>query len=264
MKKKMFVGLTAVALMVSVACERENMNASGDSVYGEVITVDENGATDVVETNMEMALVETSSATTTEIDIIQKVKTEEQLANNVYVTTGLLWNNPILNRIASSELRHMNALNILLASMGSTDSVNGTPGVFADSGIQSLYDQYVLQGSVSLEDAYIIGAEIEEMDINDLTAYKSSLTNANAILVLDNLLKGSRNHLRAFVKQLDATGITYTPKYLDKNTYQSIITTSFEKGKKYKLHKGTGMKQGNGKSNGKGNRQMNDGGTCSN
>ncbi len=44
-----------------------------------------------------------------------------------------------------------------------------------------------------------------------------------------NLLKGSRNHLRAFVQALAQQGVTYTPAYLTTDAYTAIVTTAFER-----------------------------------
>ena len=48
--------------------------------------------------------------------------------------------------------------------------------------------------------------------------------------VYGNLLKGSRNHLRAFVQALQQQGVVYTPQYLTPADYQAIVGTSIEAG----------------------------------
>ena len=53
----------------------------------------------------------------------------------------------------------------------------------------------------------------------------------------ENLLKGSRNHLRAFVRTLERQGISYEPVYLEQEVYDVIIGTSTEKTKKKKKKK---------------------------
>ena len=81
------------------------------------------------------------------------------------------------------------------------------PGKFTNSGFQVLYEELVAKGSDSIEEAWKVGALIEEMDIKDLTEYLSEVTNENIIMVFENLQKGSRNHLRAFNRQLVNTRI---------------------------------------------------------
>lgn len=49
-------------------------------------------------------------------------------------------------------------------------------------------------------------------------------------LVDANLEKGSRNHLRAFTRQLTANGATYTPSYISQEQYDEIVAGDMERG----------------------------------
>jgi hypothetical protein len=94
-----------------------------------------------------------------------------------------------------------------------------------------LYEQLVVQGSESLAAALQVGAPIEDLDITDLAASLAQTDNPDIILVYENLMKGSRNHLRAFVSTLQRqTGTTYQPQYLDQTTYDAIINGTMESG----------------------------------
>lgn len=75
-----------------------------------------------------------------------------------------------------------------------------------------------------------MGAEIEEVDIVDLQAALVYVDNQDIRAVYGNLLKGSRNHLRAFVLALQQQGVVYTPQYLTPADYQAIVGTSIEAG----------------------------------
>ena len=101
------------------------------------------------------------------------------------------------------------------------------------------------------------------LNIKDLLEALSSTTNENITLVFENLLKGSRNHLRAFNLQLTTLGIVYTPVYISETDYNLIVTSPMEKGKQYKMQgKGNGQGNGNGKGQkGQGNKGN---GTCKN
>jgi hypothetical protein len=100
---------------------------------------------------------------------------------------------------------------------------------------------------------------IEEMDIKDLDEVLAATTNENVTLVFENLLKGSRNHLRAFNLQLTNLGIVYTPTYISQTDYDLIVNSPMEKGKQYRMN---GQGNGNGKGQkGQGNRGT---GTCNN
>jgi hypothetical protein len=45
-----------------------------------------------------------------------------------------------------------------------------------------------------------------------------------------NLMKGSRNHLRSFARQLHSFGLSYTAQYLSQEEVDAIIFSSMERG----------------------------------
>jgi len=74
-----------------------------------------------------------------------------------------------------------------------------------------------------------VGAAIEEIDIIDLKKALLEIDNQDIVLVYQNLLKGSRNHLRAFVNALAGQGVTYAPQYMALADFQAIISTPMER-----------------------------------
>ena len=114
-------------------------------------------------------------------------------------------------------------------------------GVFTNSTLQELYDQLVADGRQSLADALRVGAAIEEIDILDLEEQIAQTDQADIQLVYDNLMKGSRNHLRSFTSTLEKqTGESYQPQYLDPEAYEAIVNAPMETG-------GSGQSQGQGR-----------------
>ncbi len=87
----------------------------------------------------------------------------------------------------------------------------------------------VAQGSASLVEALQVGALIEELDIADLRARASTAPDVQ--FVFDNLERGSRNHLRAFVRQLNSRGATYAPSHLSRADFDAIVTSPMERGR---------------------------------
>ena len=82
-----------------------------------------------------------------------------------------------------------------------TDSV----GVFPDPQFQLLYDQYILQGNQSLQEALLVGKSIEELDIADLTFQLTFVDNPDIIRVYQNLKAASENHLDDFLRCLSVS-----------------------------------------------------------
>lgn len=75
-------------------------------------------------------------------------------------------------------------------------------GVFPDATFQALYDQLIAQGSVSLNDALLVGVAIEELDIADLEDQLAFVANPGIIKLYTNLKAGSVSHLAAFNRNL--------------------------------------------------------------
>ena len=152
------------------------------------------------------------------------MREEEKLARDVYNALYEVWGQPTFTNIASSEQMHMDEVKLLLDRYNLADPALA-PGSFTDPNLQALYDQLVAQGSVSLADALKVGAAIEEIDILDLQERLPQTNNADIQQVFNNLMKGSYNHLNAFVNVLSMrTGETYQPQYLSTDAYAAIVT----------------------------------------
>jgi hypothetical protein len=134
------------------------------------------------------------------------MREEEKLARDVYLTLYEIWDAEIFANISESEQRHMDAIERLITRYGLEDPVvDDTVGVFTGEAFTALYDQLVLDGSVSLEDALSVGVSIEQLDISDLEKALEETSARSVRRVFENLLAGSQNHLSAFQNAL-ATG----------------------------------------------------------
>lgn len=159
------------------------------------------------------------------------MREEEQLAHDVYAAAAVRYSVPIFANIAASETTHASAVATLLARYAVADPMAGLPtGTFASRDFQALHDRLVAASAVSLTEALKVGVEIEELDIRDLEAQKPGIDNADILMVYDHLLRGSRNHLRAFVKVLAQQGGSYTPKYISQVAYDAIVGSPIETG----------------------------------
>jgi hypothetical protein len=70
----------------------------------------------------------------------------------------------------------------------------------------------VIEGGITSElAAYKVGAFIEEFDIIDIQHAIAETSHSDVENVYENLVRGSRNHLRSFVGQIEATGEEYEP-----------------------------------------------------
>ena len=164
------------------------------------------------------------------VDGLLWMREEEKLARDVYTALSEMWDLPIFANIADSEQTHTDAVGGLLDSYGIADPMaDDVQGVFVDPTIRTLYDDLVEQGSKSLVDALVVGATIEDMDIVDLQLRRSGIEAIDDVYA--NLEKGSRNHLRAFIRTLERQGGEYVPAYLSVAEYGAIISSPTERGR---------------------------------
>jgi hypothetical protein len=159
------------------------------------------------------------------------MREEEKLARDVYSVLYDKWGVQIFSNIAQSEQTHTEAVRTILTKYKVTDPVtDDTIGVFVNGDLQKLYTDLTTQGTISIEEALTVGALIEDLDIADLQKQIAQTDNDDIKLVYENLMRGSRNHLRSFVSQLTNQGVTYEPKYITKSEFDTIIASAQETG----------------------------------
>jgi len=195
------------------------------------VVTDENGTVNTADLQNYVNSIPAGQLTEEEKEGLLYMVEEEKLAHDVYVTLYEKWGLQIFNNIAQSESTHVNAVRSLLDKYNITDPTKNEPvGVFQNPDLQALYNQLIEMGSKSVVDALKVGALIEETDIIDLQERIDQTNKLDIISVYENLMMGSRNHLRAFVKTLANYGVTYEPQLLSKEEYEAIINSAMETG----------------------------------
>jgi hypothetical protein len=201
-------------------------------------------AEDFVSLRPELGNLPSQSLSEAELNGLLFMREEEKLARDVYLTLYDTWGLSIFSNIAQSEQTHTEAVRDLLIKYSITDPVtNDSIGSFTNQELQNLYDQLTTRGITSLDEALIVGVMIEELDIRDIQTEIDQTDNADITLVYENLMRGSRNHLRSFMSQLESRGATYEPQYITLSEFDQIKATNKEKGSE---------KGGNGSGNGRG------------
>ena len=159
------------------------------------------------------------------------MREEEKLAHDVYVTLGKTWGLPPLANIPQAESRHMEFVKTLLDRYSLADPLpDQVVGKFPSQQMQALYDQLVAQGEESVEAAIKVGALIEERNIADLSRVLEEADHDDLKVVYQNLLKGSRNHLRTFARQLSRYNTTYEAKHLSQEEFDRFASSAHERG----------------------------------
>ena len=119
----------------------------------------------------------------------------------------------------------MQAIERLLGG-GGGNGWSDKPGVFAFAEYQQLYETLVASGSRSPLDALKVGAKIEEMDIADLRQVLNQTNDPQVRQVLQHLMQGSQNHLRAFASQITQQGAIYHAEFLSQADFDQIASST--------------------------------------
>jgi hypothetical protein len=155
------------------------------------------------------------------------MREEEKLARDTYITLNQTWGLRVFSNIASSEQTHMDTMLAKLDLYGIADPVlSDAVGSFSNEMLAGLYVDLVESGQVSLLDALFVGAFIEEVDMRDIQEAIDETTHADIIAAYENLLAGSKNHLRAFVSQIELLGVEYVAQVLDQSEVDAILGKS--------------------------------------
>jgi hypothetical protein len=159
------------------------------------------------------------------------MRQEEKLARDVYAVLYQKWQMPAFNNISASEQQHMDAIKLILDKYYLDDPVTSDEaGDFQNQALTALYGQLVERGMTSLVEAIKVGIQIEELDIADLEKAITRTDNQDIQMVYQNLLAGSRNHLRAFNTLLSAYDQAYTAQVLSQQRYDQIVMGAYEMG----------------------------------
>lgn len=217
------------ASAVAVEAEEPIVESADEPTEQALVPVEDQPAVDAEIVALAVASGELSAA---EAQDLLFMREEEKLARDVYLALYDQWGMNIFQNIAASERSHTEAVKGLLDLYGLEDPMAiDERGAFVNPDLQALYDQLVAQGSQSLEDALRVGAAIEEIDILDLKEAMQQSDHLEIQRVYDNLLKGSYNHLRAFVSSLNKqAGVTYQPQTLTAEDYQAIVSPGSGRG----------------------------------
>ncbi|MEA3323141.1 MAG: DUF2202 domain-containing protein [Patescibacteria group bacterium] len=260
MNKKILGTLFVMSLVVIVTGCTTSQQETQEQQLQNVVSMNEGyvvDPSDNVHSRNLLENIEKSELSEEEKNGLILMREEEKLAHDVYTVLYEKWGQKTFNNIARSEQTHTDTVKVLLDKYEIADPVvSNEVGMFAAPEMQKLYDDLVAKGSVSLVEALTVGAIVEDLDISDLNKLLAETDNEDIQIAYQNLNKGSRNHLRAYVRQLERNGGEYTPQYISQVEYDKIIAGEQERGSV----DAKGQGQGQGSQNGQGRRGHGNGG----
>ena len=102
-------------------------------------------------------------------------------------------------------------------------SIDGGVNKIVKQGLVSLFDNLLTQGKLSALEALYVGAAIEEVDMLDLQTAIEKADNDHIRRMYENLLSGSRNHLRTYIKQIEEQGDVYEALFLNQTEIDAVM-----------------------------------------
>ena len=102
-------------------------------------------------------------------------------------------------------------------------SINNNVNGLVKQGLVSLFDNLLTQGKLSALEALYVGAAIEEVDMLDLQQAIGTADNDHIRRMYENLLSGSRNHLRTYIKQIEEQGENYEALFLSQDEIDAVM-----------------------------------------
>ena len=207
------------------------LSACGGGSSTSLVSTTTTTETDITSVPEVPASAELSAA---EIQGLLYMREEEELARDLYLDIYAAKDSRLTifkNISDNAETQHAIAVLALLDMYGIEDPSTGVHNTYTSVEIQALYDQLfnIAIGSDDIA-ALKVGALVEETDIRDINLEKAkvSANHTEIISTYEYLLCGSRNHLRAFAKQIESrTGQPYVTQIPEMDAeVQDILNSS--------------------------------------
>ena len=223
MQRKQFLRYLGAAMGGAALAPLVTACGGGDGVAGA-------GTSGIAAAANSTTSASTATLSADEIAGLMFMREEEKLAHDVYVALYEKWGHNVFNQISQSEATHTEVIRELIEAHDLEDPAEDNPaGVFENDDLQALYDKLVAMGQPSLIDALKVGCLIEEKDIKDINDKKALVIDEpDIVTVYDNLLCGSRNHLRAFNDTLIGLGVQYVPTVISQEEWNAIANAVSE------------------------------------
>ena len=216
MKNRLFLILTAVILLVSADIYAQQGNGKRNSGDLNLSSILDNTAKEELSEKEKSGLL--------------FLYEEEKLARDFYNSLYEKWKVNIFKNISASEQTHMDSVRYLLERYGVPVPEPSANSSFKNRELEKLYSDLLEEGLKSYEDALKNALLVEEKDIKDLMDEIALSDNKDIKITYQNLMKGSRNHLRSFNRQLSRSGEKYSPEFLNQSDYNRIKNSDMERG----------------------------------
>lgn len=157
------------------------------------------------------------------------LREEEKLARDLYSAFYDKWGLRTFSQVSMSEKNHMDSMKLLVDRYGLEDPVIEERGRFSDPKLQQIYYTFLAKGMTSRGEAILVALMVEEMDVYDFREEQKKTDKPDLLVIYENLERGSRNHLRAYGRQLKKENLVYKAEYLSQAEVDSIMASPNER-----------------------------------
>src|SRR6476620_4362177 len=150
----------------------------------------------------------------------------QKLSLFVYDSLYAIWGINPFGNIRSAESQHVNFLDDVADNYAlelETNEPGNSAATFTTPQAETIYQESISKGSLSVVDALKMGARLEEMSLQVLHNAKAVTIKSDLLHTFDILAMGSKNNLQAFNRRLKMYGITYEPGFLEQKDFRNII-----------------------------------------
>ncbi|MEA4867984.1 MAG: DUF2202 domain-containing protein [Rikenellaceae bacterium] len=258
---KFLLMVTGLIAFIAMSCQKSEMPIDELSLdFADMISVSADGATEFLTKSAVPVFEDSDELTADEIEFLFAAREEEKLARDIYSHFYDKFLSKPFSIIGKAEETHIAAIERLFYFYSIDYPQTGEPGVFENQERQDYYNRLIAQGD-SLLGAYMAAAFLEERDIFDYNEVLKDIENPNIKMVIEHLYRGSVNHFKAMLRQIDALGSNYECTFLSQEEFDSIINSNFLNGKRYQV-RGSGSRTNNGNGYGLAKGAVNSEGVC--
>ncbi|MCB0645205.1 MAG: DUF2202 domain-containing protein [Saprospiraceae bacterium] len=170
----------------------------------------------------------TSGISLDEQKTLVQIFEQEKMARDVYTQIGEKFGIKILKNAAIGKQKQMSQILDLLALNQANIAFDDAQGVFRNAELTEHYNAFLAEGLGSLNNAFRVGAKMEDYNIYQIDKVLSSTTNDKLVLLFSKLSCSSGNELKTQVNMLVGNGEMFMPDYISVKLYRSIMHDNHE------------------------------------
>lgn len=163
-----------------------------------------------------------------EVQSLIRVVWAEKLLHDLAYELGERYDLVYMKDIARSEQTHLDAMNSLFVRYELSSRLVGySRGEYGDAAMKTYYDSLLLKAMESESLALVQMQRGLESDLEILESDRGLIDNKDVGLVYDNLMRGTRNHMRVLHRKMVAMGAKYEPTMV-KADYLELVNSPSE------------------------------------